>query len=61
MLMVRISQNIMWCGCPNFADIFGGAFKIFVQEQLPQGQHYHPDVLVQHWSVQVEHIPAAQV
>jgi len=33
-----------------------GAIKIFVQEHRPQIQHYHPDVLVQHWSVQVDHI-----
>lgn len=28
-----------------------GAIKLFVQEHLPQIQHYHPDVEVQQWSV----------
>ncbi len=32
------------------------AIKFFVQEQLPQIQHYHPDVDVQQWSVQVDRI-----
>ncbi len=36
--------------------ILRGAIKIFVQEHLPQIQHYHPDVIVQQWSVQVDHI-----
>ncbi len=55
--MVRISINTMWCGSPNIADAFcGGAIKIFVQEQVPQIQQYHPDVLVQQWSVQIDHI-----
>ncbi len=41
--------------------ILRGAIKIFVQEHLPQIQHYHPDVLVQHWSVQVDHIHVVMV
>jgi putative transposase len=36
--------------------ILRGAIKLFVQEQLPQIQPYHPDVEVQHWSVQIDHI-----
>ena len=36
--------------------ILRGAIKIFVQEQLPEIQHYHPDVEVQQWSVQIDHI-----
>ena len=36
--------------------ILRGAIKRFVQEQLPQIQHYHPDVEVQQWSVQIDHI-----
>jgi putative transposase len=36
--------------------ILRGAIKLFVQEQLPQIQQYHPDVEVQHWSVQIDHI-----
>ena len=36
--------------------ILRGAIKIFVEEHLPQIQHYHPYVLVQQWSVQVDHI-----
>ncbi len=36
--------------------ILRGAIKLFVEEHLPQIQHYHPDVLVQQWSVQVDHI-----
>ena len=35
---------------------FAGAIKLFVQEQLPQIQQYHPDVEVQQWSVQIDHI-----
>ena len=36
--------------------ILRGAIKHFGQEQLPQIQHYHPDVELQQWSVQVDHI-----
>ena len=36
--------------------ILRGAIKLFVQEHIPQIQHYHPDVEVQQWSVQVDHI-----
>ena len=36
--------------------ILRGAIKLFVQEHLPQIQHYHPDVTVQQWSVQIDHI-----
>ena len=36
--------------------ILRGAIKLFVQEQLPQIQQYHPDVEVQQWSVQIDHI-----
>ena len=36
--------------------ILRGVIKIFVEEHLPQIQHDHPDVLVQQWSVQVDHI-----
>ena len=36
--------------------ILRGAIKLFVEEHLPQIQHYHPDVTVQQWSVQVEHV-----
>ncbi len=36
--------------------ILRGAIKVFVQEHIPQIQHYHPDVIVQQWSVQVDHI-----
>ena len=36
--------------------ILRGAIKMFVQEHIPQIQHYHPDVEVQQWSVQVDHI-----
>ncbi len=36
--------------------ILRGAIKLFGEEHLPQIQHYHPDVLVQQWSVQVDHI-----
>ncbi|MEX2494223.1 MAG: IS200/IS605 family transposase [Nitrospirales bacterium] len=36
--------------------ILRGAIKLFVQEQLPQIQQDHPDVEVQQWSVQIDHI-----
>ena len=36
--------------------ILRGAIKNFVQEHLPRIQHYHPDVTVQQWSVQIDHI-----
>ena len=36
--------------------ILRGVIKNFVQEHLPQIQHYHPDVDVQQWSVQIDHI-----
>ncbi|MDR4484004.1 MAG: IS200/IS605 family transposase [Nitrospirales bacterium] len=36
--------------------ILRGAIKLFVQEPLPQIQQYHPDVEVQHWSVQIDPI-----
>jgi hypothetical protein len=52
----------MWCGFPNIADAFcGGAIQSFAQEQLPQIQHDHPDVDVQQWSVQVDHIHVVMV
>ncbi len=35
---------------------FAGAIKLFVQEQLPQIQPFHPEVEVQQWSVQINHI-----
>ena len=55
--MGRISINIMWCGAPSIDGAFcGGAIKLFVQEPLPQIQQYHPDVEVQQWSVQIDHI-----
>jgi putative transposase len=41
--------------------ILRGASKIFVQEQLPQIQYFHPDVEVQQWSVQIDHIPIVMV
>jgi putative transposase len=41
--------------------ILRGAIKIFVQEQLPQIQYFHPDVEVQQWSVQIDHIPIVMV
>jgi hypothetical protein len=40
---------------------FAGAIKIFVQEQLPQIQYFHPDVEVQLWSVQIDHIHIVMV
>ena len=36
--------------------ILRGAIKLFVQEQVPQIQQYHPDVEVQQWSVQIDPI-----
>ncbi|MEO6201877.1 MAG: IS200/IS605 family transposase [Nitrospirales bacterium] len=36
--------------------ILRGPIKIFVQEHISQIQHYHPDVEVQQWRVQVDHI-----
>ena len=36
--------------------ILRGAIKLFVQEQLPQIQQDHPDVEVQQWSLQIDHI-----
>ena len=36
--------------------ILRGALQIFVPEHLPQIQHDHPDVDIQQWSVQVDHI-----
>ena len=41
--------------------ILRGAIKSFVQEHLPQIQRYHPDVTVQQWSVQVDHIHVVMV
>ncbi len=32
------------------------AIKLFVPEHLPQIQHDHPDVDIQQWSVQIDHI-----
>ena len=62
MPMGPISINIMWCGFPNIVDAFcGGRLRVFVQEHLPQIQHYHPDVTVQQWSVQVDHIHVVMV
>jgi len=34
----------------------GGAIKIFLEEHLAQIPHYHLDVTVQQWSMQVDHI-----
>ncbi len=36
--------------------ILRGTIKLFVQEQLPQIQPFHPEVEVQQWSVQIDHI-----
>jgi len=33
--------------------ILRGAIKSFVPEQLSEIQHYHPDIEVQQWSVQI--------
>ena len=41
--------------------ILRGGIKLFVQEHLAQIQHYHPDVEVQQWSVQVDHIHVVMV
>ena len=41
--------------------ILRGGIKLFVQEQLPQIQHHHPDVELQHWSVQIDHIHVVMV
>jgi len=55
--MVRISINTIVVWIPKYRRrILRGAIKIFLEENLPQIQHYHPDVLVQQWSVQVDHI-----
>ncbi len=37
------------------------AIKCLVQEHLPQIHHSHPDVDVQQWSVQVDHIHVVMV
>ena len=34
--------------------ILRGAIKVFVQEELPQIQRYHPEVELQQWSVQMD-------
>jgi putative transposase len=41
--------------------ILRGAIKIFVQEQLPQIQYFHPAVEVQQGSVQIDHIHIVMV
>jgi len=53
-------SHVVWI--PKYRRrILRGAIKIFVQEHLPQIQHYHPDVLVQQWSVRVDHIHVVMV
>ncbi len=55
--MGPISINIMWCGSPNIADVFcGGRSRSLCRSICPQIQHDHPDVDVQQWSVQIDHI-----
>jgi REP-associated tyrosine transposase len=47
--------HVVWI--PKYRPrILLGASKLFVQEQLPQIQQYHPDVEVQQWSVQIDPI-----
>lgn len=47
--------HVVWI--PKYCRrILREAIKIFVQEHLPQIQHYHPDVIVQQWSVQIDHM-----
>lgn len=41
--------------------ILRGSMESFVQEYLPQIQHYHPDVTVQEYSVPVDHIQVVMV
>jgi len=41
--------------------ILRGAIKLFVQEHLPQIQQYHPEVIVQQWSVQIDPIHVVMV
>ncbi|WP_447969850.1 IS200/IS605 family transposase [Nitrospira sp. M1] len=36
--------------------ILRGVIKLFVEEHISKIQHYHPDVEVKQWSVQVDHI-----
>jgi putative transposase len=53
-------SHVVWI--PKYRRrILRGAIKIFVQEQLPQIQYFHPDVEVQQWSVQIDHIPIVMV
>ncbi|WP_447971879.1 IS200/IS605 family transposase [Nitrospira sp. M1] len=55
--MVRSSINTMWCGFRSIGDaILRGVIKLFVEEHISKIQHYHPDVEVKQWSVQVDHI-----
>ncbi len=56
----QYQYHVVWI--PQYRRrILRGAIKIFVQEHLPQIQPYHLDVLVQHWSVQVDHIHVVMV
>jgi len=51
----QYQYHVVWI--PKYRrGILGGAIKRFVQEHLPQIQHYHPDVTIQQWSVQLDHI-----
>ena len=53
-------SHVVWI--PKYRRrILRGAIKIFVQEHLPQIQHDHPDVTIQQWSVQVDHIHVVMV
>jgi len=47
--------DVLWI--PKYRRrILRGAIKVCVQEYFSQIQQYHPDVTVQQWSVQVDHI-----
>ena len=48
-------NHVLWIP-KHHRRILRGAIKFFVQEYLPQIQHYHPDVDVQQWNGQIDHI-----
>ncbi len=55
-------RHLVYRGGPKYCRrILRGAIKIFVQEPLPQIQHYHPDMMVQQWRIQVDHLHVALV
>jgi REP-associated tyrosine transposase len=55
--MGRLSITIMWCGSPSIdGALCGGPSSSLCRSSCRKKQPYHPDVEVQQWSVQIDHI-----